>query len=69
MRFATIFAGYLIALAIDSDALYENLSIFFVVVIMFVSLYLDIVTLSFDNIQQLVKLVKENKNDKEYKSE
>jgi len=68
MRFATIFAGYLIALAIDPNALYDNLSIFFIVAVMFVALYLDIVTLSFDNIQQLQKAVKENTNDKESKT-
>jgi len=68
MRFATIFAGWLIALAIDPNALYENISIFFLVAVMFVALYLDIVTLSFDNIQQLQKAVKEkNTNDKESK--
>jgi len=61
MRFAIIFAGYLIALAIDADALYDQFNIFLLVSVMFVALYVDIVTISFDNIQDLKKKVEENK--------
>lgn len=61
MRFATIFAGYLIALAVDANALHESFSGILIVAIMFVAIYLDIITLSFDNVEQMKKFVEENK--------
>ncbi len=61
MRFATIFAGYLIALSIDANALYENFSGLLLVAVIFVALYLDILTLSFDNVKEMQKFVKDNK--------
>ncbi len=61
MRFAIIFTGYLIALAIDADALYDQFNLLLLVAVMFVALYLDIVTLSFDNVKEMQKFVKDNK--------
>lgn len=61
MRFSIIFAGYLIALAMDANALYENFSGLLIVAILFVAIYLDIITLSFDNVEQMKKFVEENK--------
>ena len=62
MRFAIIFAGYLIALSIDAAALYENFSVYLLVAVLFVAIWIDIVTLSFDNVEQMARFVEEKKN-------
>ncbi len=61
MRFAILFAGFLIALSIDAEALWANFSFWFIYPTLFLMLYLDILTLSFDNVDQLKKFVEENK--------
>ena len=61
MRFSIIFAGYLIGLSIDANALYEGFNVYLLVAVMFVAIYLDILTLSFDNVEQIKKFVEENK--------
>lgn len=45
----------------DANALYENFSGLLIVAILFVAIYLDIITLSFDNVEQMKKFVEENK--------
>jgi len=61
MRFSIIFAGYLIALSIDANALYESFNGLLLMAVIFVAIYLDILTLSFDNVEQMKKFVEDNK--------
>ncbi len=61
MRFATVFAGYMIALSIDASALYDNLGMFIIVLVLVSLFYIDITTMSLENIENLKKIVEDYK--------
>ncbi len=61
MRFATTFAGYMIALSIDAPALYEHLAMFVIVLVLVGLFYIDIVTLSLGKIEALNKTLEDYK--------
>lgn len=64
MRFAIVFAGYMLALSIDAPLLYDHLGFFFIAIVMVAMLYLDMASMSLDRIEDLKKIVAEYKKTK-----
>ncbi len=56
MRFAILLAGLLIGLSIDAEALWSNMSFWFVYPALFAMLYIDLISLAVDNIEGAKKL-------------
>jgi len=61
MRFAIVFAGCLIAFATDAKAVFDVFPYFLIIIVMAILLYLDIVTLTLANIDELKKITKDKK--------
>ncbi len=61
MRFAIVFAGYMIGLSIDAASLYDHLGFFIIAIILVAMLYLDITSMSLERIEDLKKIVAEYK--------
>ncbi len=61
MRFAIMFAGLMIAISVDAEALFNHFAFWFIYPALFFMLYIDLVTLSLDNKEALKKITEEVK--------
>ena len=61
MRFAILFAGLMIAVSVDEQALWNNFSFWFVYPTLFAMLYVDLIDLALDN-KDRKKEIKEERN-------
>jgi len=63
MRFSIVFAGLLIGVSMDAEALWANLAFWFVYPVLFAMLYVDLLELTLDN-RERVKEIKEEQEKK-----